>query len=224
MEDYNDLKKKVSDLTICIEMFTKGKEKFEKLLSSQRSPFEQNGIGYNHSNTFSKQTHFVKASSSLSHLYCTYCEKSMKNANIGRGENVKGGSSRERVGKGKRVASGVRAPQRFISVKEAADFEEWTRKGRKIAPGLKVDLNDMKVGDPIGVGKIYNKHTFKRLGFERNEKGMLVKGGQDESDEDNEDDESNKVIRFSVYKKIGHPILKTGRPIFNFTVKNLPLL
>ncbi|KAI5671639.1 hypothetical protein M9H77_12003 [Catharanthus roseus] len=28
MEDYNDLKKKVSDLTICIEKFTKGKENF----------------------------------------------------------------------------------------------------------------------------------------------------------------------------------------------------
>ncbi|KAI5663098.1 hypothetical protein M9H77_22421 [Catharanthus roseus] len=67
-----------------------------------------------------------------------------KNANIGRGENVEeGGSSRGR-GKGKRVPFGVRAPQGFISVKEAANFEEWTRKRRKIPPSHRVDLNDIE--------------------------------------------------------------------------------
>ncbi|KAI5654219.1 hypothetical protein M9H77_31406 [Catharanthus roseus] len=73
--DYNDLKKKVSDLTLFIEKFTKEKKNFENFLGSQRSPFDKSGIGYNHTNTFSKQTHFVKTSSSLSHLCCTYCEK-----------------------------------------------------------------------------------------------------------------------------------------------------
>ncbi|KAI5671857.1 hypothetical protein M9H77_12221 [Catharanthus roseus] len=56
-------------------------------------------------------------------------------------------------------------------------------------------LNLVGVGDPIGAGKIYDKHTFKRMGFEKNEKGMLVRGGPDddeESDEDNEDDEENE--------------------------------
>ncbi|KAI5661831.1 hypothetical protein M9H77_21154 [Catharanthus roseus] len=53
MVDYDDLKKKVNDLTMCIEKFTKGKDNFEKLLDSQRSPFDQNGIRYNHSNTCS---------------------------------------------------------------------------------------------------------------------------------------------------------------------------
>ncbi|KAI5657486.1 hypothetical protein M9H77_26279 [Catharanthus roseus] len=48
------------------------------------------------------------------------------------------------------------------------------------------------VGDPIRAGKIYNKHTFKRMGFEKNEEGMLVRGGQDESDESDEDDEDNE--------------------------------
>ncbi|KAI5663907.1 hypothetical protein M9H77_23230 [Catharanthus roseus] len=76
MVDYNDLKKKVSDLTLCVEKFTKGKENFEKLLGSQKSPFDKNGIGYNHSNIFSKQTRFIKASSSLSHPCYTYCETS----------------------------------------------------------------------------------------------------------------------------------------------------
>ncbi|KAI5666729.1 hypothetical protein M9H77_16582 [Catharanthus roseus] len=38
-------------------------------------------------------------------------------------------------------------------------------------------LNLVGVGDPIGAGKIYNKHTFKRM---------------NESDEHNEDDEGNK--------------------------------
>ncbi|KAI5663296.1 hypothetical protein M9H77_22619 [Catharanthus roseus] len=36
MVDYDVLKEKVSDLTICVEKFTKGKENFEKLLGSQR--------------------------------------------------------------------------------------------------------------------------------------------------------------------------------------------
>ncbi|KAI5682241.1 hypothetical protein M9H77_03469 [Catharanthus roseus] len=45
MEDYNDLKKNVSDLTICIEKFTKEKEIFEELLGSQRSAFGKKGIG-----------------------------------------------------------------------------------------------------------------------------------------------------------------------------------
>ncbi|KAI5652393.1 hypothetical protein M9H77_29580 [Catharanthus roseus] len=52
MVDYNDLKKKVSDLTMCIVKFTNGKN-FEILFGAQRSPFDKNGIGYNHSNTFS---------------------------------------------------------------------------------------------------------------------------------------------------------------------------
>ncbi|KAI5663160.1 hypothetical protein M9H77_22483 [Catharanthus roseus] len=183
----------------------------------------------------------------------------------------------------------------FIFVKEAANFEEWTRKRRKIAPSHRVDLNDMeetpqdsirfytknkkcydanlyserrfeeiftkgevlrrhddrnvnkldaydrllhhmisniiipnvghkssitnmhsfvmlalhkyrrmnfdfmaiehmlatqssstKFGDHIGPGKIYNKHTFKRMGFERNEEGMLVRGRQDKNEEQEE--------------------------------------
>ncbi|KAI5664121.1 hypothetical protein M9H77_23444 [Catharanthus roseus] len=53
-------------------------------------------------------------------------------------------------------------------------------------------LNLVGVGDLIGAGKIYNKHTFKRIGFEKNEKGMLVRSGQDESDENNEDDKGNE--------------------------------
>ncbi|KAI5676490.1 hypothetical protein M9H77_07440 [Catharanthus roseus] len=41
MVDYDVLKEKVSDLTICVEKFTKGEENFEKLLASQRSPFDK---------------------------------------------------------------------------------------------------------------------------------------------------------------------------------------
>ncbi|KAI5668102.1 hypothetical protein M9H77_17955 [Catharanthus roseus] len=72
-----------------------------------------------------------------------------KNAQVGQSQNPKeGGTSREK-GKGKWVPSGTgvlaaRAPERFISVKEAARFEEWTRNRRKIAPGHRVDLNDMQ--------------------------------------------------------------------------------
>ncbi|KAI5683154.1 hypothetical protein M9H77_04382 [Catharanthus roseus] len=37
--------------------------------------------------------------------------------------------------------------------------------------------NLVEVGDHIGTGKIYNKHTFKRIGFLGNEEGMLVTEG-----------------------------------------------
>ncbi|KAI5681144.1 hypothetical protein M9H77_02371 [Catharanthus roseus] len=77
----------------------------------------------------------------------------VKNANVGRGENYEeGGSSRggrTGKGKGKKVASEVRLPKRFISIKEAANFEEWTRKWRKIAPGHRFDLSDMEVMEII---------------------------------------------------------------------------
>ncbi|KAI5649644.1 hypothetical protein M9H77_35649 [Catharanthus roseus] len=152
-------------------------------------------------------------------------EKKKGNANVGREENYEeGGSSRgERTGKGKgkRVATEVRLPERFIFIKGAANFEKWTRKRRKIAPGHRVDLSDMEatqtsstkcfpygcfltkvfqyfmlnlvgVGDHIGIGKIYNKRTFKGMGFSRNEEGMLVRGGQDDNDESGEDDEQNE--------------------------------
>ncbi|KAI5649613.1 hypothetical protein M9H77_35618 [Catharanthus roseus] len=42
------------------------------------------------------------------------------------------------------------------------------------------------VSDHIAVGKIYNKHTFKRIGFSRNEEGML----SDEDDKENEGQEA----------------------------------
>ncbi|KAI5673483.1 hypothetical protein M9H77_13847 [Catharanthus roseus] len=46
--------------------------------------------------------------------------------------------------KGKRVSYGVRATDGFIYVNEAANFEEWTRNIRKIAPGYRVHLSDMQ--------------------------------------------------------------------------------
>ncbi|KAI5652659.1 hypothetical protein M9H77_29846 [Catharanthus roseus] len=290
MVDYSDLKKKMSDLTLCIEKFTKGKENFEKLLGFQRS-------------------HLTKMR-----------------------RNVEEEGSSRGSGKGKRVPYGVRAPDRFISMREATNFEEWTRKRRKITPSHRVDLNDIEgkdiafddrllnniletpqdgvrfytknkkcfdpnlcserrfeeiftkgevlkrhddrnmnkldiygrllhhmisnitipnvghkssimnmhsfvmlalhehrrmnfgfmaiehmlatqssstkclpyscflmkifqlfvlnlvgVGDHIGLKKIYNKHTFKRMGFGRNKEGISIRGSQDDSDEDDED-------------------------------------
>ncbi|KAI5648760.1 hypothetical protein M9H77_34765 [Catharanthus roseus] len=211
----------------------------------------------------------------------------VKNANVGREENYdKGGSSRvgrTRKRKGKKVASEVRLPERFISVEAVAKFEEWTRKRRKIALGHRVDLSDMEdlrnylqkekfltrhddrnvnkldaygkllhhmisniiipnvghkssiinmnfgfmavkhmaatqtsstkcltygcfltkvfqyfvlhlvgIGDHIGIGKIYNKHTFRRMEFSKNEEGMLVIGGQEDDDESDEEEEEEE--------------------------------
>ncbi|KAI5650391.1 hypothetical protein M9H77_36396 [Catharanthus roseus] len=121
--DYEVLKKKVNDLTLCIERFTQGKENFEKLLGSQRYPYDTNALPQTLSGNLFKM---VKT----------------QNANIGRGANIEEEGNKK--GKGKRVPSGARAPERFISVKEAAKFEKCTRNRRKIAPGHVVDLNDMQ--------------------------------------------------------------------------------
>ncbi|KAI5667731.1 hypothetical protein M9H77_17584 [Catharanthus roseus] len=235
----------------------------------------------------------------------------VKNANIGRGENYEGGSSRggrAGKGKGKKVASEVKLPERFISIKEAANFEEWARKMRKIAPGHRVDLFDMKgmeiipnlfenigwrplftvnelynlemiyefyanlhegrvqkqgniiyqwvtssmgsrdisfddrmlntilgtsenatqnsftkcfpygcfftnvfqyfllnlvrIGDHIGIRKIYNKHTFKRMGFSRNEEDMLVRGGQEDDDEEEDEEEDEGQDAMNVDEEV----------------------
>ncbi|KAI5683443.1 hypothetical protein M9H77_04671 [Catharanthus roseus] len=52
--------------------------------------------------------------------------------------------------------------------------------------------SNIGVGDHIGVGKIYNKHTFKRMGFSKNEEGMSVSGVQDDNNVSDEDDEGNE--------------------------------
>ncbi|KAI5653197.1 hypothetical protein M9H77_30384 [Catharanthus roseus] len=87
----------------------------------------------------------------------------VKNANVEREENYEGGSSRggrTRKGKEKIVATEVRLPERFISIKEAANFKEWTRKRRKIATGHRVDL--------------YNEHLKMLLDFIPKTKNVLI--------------------------------------------------
>ncbi|KAI5654308.1 hypothetical protein M9H77_31495 [Catharanthus roseus] len=53
-------------------------------------------------------------------------------------------------------------------------------------------VNLVGIGDHIGIGKIYNKHTFKRMGFSRNEEGILVRGGQEDGDESDEEEEEEE--------------------------------
>ncbi|KAI5675567.1 hypothetical protein M9H77_06517 [Catharanthus roseus] len=53
-------------------------------------------------------------------------------------------------------------------------------------------INLVGVDDHIGPGKIYNQNTFKRMGFERNDDGLLIKGGQQESDDDDEEDNGDE--------------------------------
>ncbi|KAI5640847.1 hypothetical protein M9H77_00228 [Catharanthus roseus] len=86
-----------------------------------------------------------------------------KNAQVGQGQNPEEGGTSRGKRKGKRVPSGTgvpaaRAPERFISVKEAARFEEWTRNRQKIASGHWVDLNDMQGMEAI-------PHLFELIGW-----------------------------------------------------------
>ncbi|KAI5667351.1 hypothetical protein M9H77_17204 [Catharanthus roseus] len=66
----------------------------------------------------------------------------VKNANVGRdGHGEEGGSSRcGKKGKGKQVARSETPLDKFIS---ATNYEDWTKKKRKIAPGHRVDLSDI---------------------------------------------------------------------------------
>ncbi|KAI5648655.1 hypothetical protein M9H77_34660 [Catharanthus roseus] len=52
-------------------------------------------------------------------------------------------------------------------------------------------INLVGVGDHIGPGKIYNQHTFKRMGFGRNDEGLLIRGGQQGSDGDDEEEDNS---------------------------------
>ncbi|KAI5653889.1 hypothetical protein M9H77_31076 [Catharanthus roseus] len=53
-------------------------------------------------------------------------------------------------------------------------------------------INSVGVGDHIRPGKIYNQHTFKRMGFERNDEGLLIRDGQQGSDDDDEEDNGDE--------------------------------
>ncbi|KAI5663195.1 hypothetical protein M9H77_22518 [Catharanthus roseus] len=52
------------------------------------------------------------------------------------------------------------------------------------------EINLVGVADHIGLGKIYNQNTFKRMGFERIYVGLFIRGEQKESDDD-DDEEDN---------------------------------
>ncbi|KAI5662097.1 hypothetical protein M9H77_21420 [Catharanthus roseus] len=96
----------------------------------------------------------------------------VKNVNVGRdGHSEEGGSSRgSKKGKGKQVARSETPLDKSISVKAAANYEEWTKKKRKIALGHRVDLLDMRGVEIIpalfqDIGWAYkssitNKHSF----------------------------------------------------------------
>ncbi|KAI5671180.1 hypothetical protein M9H77_11544 [Catharanthus roseus] len=52
-------------------------------------------------------------------------------------------------------------------------------------------INLVGVVDHVGPGKIYTQNTFKRMGFERNDDGLLIRGGQQGSDDDDDDAEED---------------------------------
>ncbi|KAI5657653.1 hypothetical protein M9H77_26446 [Catharanthus roseus] len=181
--DYEVLKKKVNDLTLCIERFTQGKENFEKLLGLQRSPFDKNGIGYNHSNASSKRTYFIKASSSLSHPCCTYCGHKSSITNMHSFVMLA-------MHEHRKMNFG------YITIEHMLATQSSSTKClpcgcfiTKIFQHFEINL--VGVGDHIDPGKIYNQNTFKRIGFERTDEGLFIRGGQQGSDDDDDDQEDN---------------------------------
>ncbi|KAI5667118.1 hypothetical protein M9H77_16971 [Catharanthus roseus] len=190
--DYDVLKKKVSDLTLCVEKFTKGKENFEKLIGSQRSPFDKNGIGYTHSNIFSKQTRFVKALSSHSHLCCTYCEKSGHKATKHKSSitNMHAFVTLA-LHEHRRMNFGYMAIEHMLATQSSST--KCLPYGCFITKMLQhFVINLVGIGDHIGHGKIYTQQTFKRIGFEKDEDGTFIRGGQDDDDNDEEDDDEDQ--------------------------------
>ncbi|KAI5677469.1 hypothetical protein M9H77_08419 [Catharanthus roseus] len=205
--DYDVLKKKMSDLTLCVEKFTKGKENFEKLLGSQRSPFDKNGIGYTHSNIFSKQTWFVKASSSHSHLCCTYCKKNGHKAtkllhhmisniiipNVGHKSSITNMHAFVMLAlhEHRRMNFGYMAIEHMLATQSSST--KCLPYGCFITKILQhFVINLVGIGDHIGHGKIYTQQTFKRMGFEKDEDGTFIRGEQDDDDNDEEDDDEDQ--------------------------------
>ncbi|KAI5671981.1 hypothetical protein M9H77_12345 [Catharanthus roseus] len=70
-------------------------------------------------------------------------------------------------------------------------------RGGKKRKGKQINL--VGVGYHIGPGKIYNQNTFKRMGFERTNEGLFIRGGLQGSDgndkEDNGDEEEGNEPR-----------------------------
>ncbi|KAI5682154.1 hypothetical protein M9H77_03382 [Catharanthus roseus] len=91
-----------------------------------------------------------------------------KNANVGKeGHAEEGGSSRGgKKWKGKQVARSETPLDKFILVQAAANYEEWTKKKRKIAPGHRVDLSDMGGHK----SSITNMHSFVMLAMHEHRK------------------------------------------------------
>ncbi|KAI5666362.1 hypothetical protein M9H77_16215 [Catharanthus roseus] len=54
------------------------------------------------------------------------------------------------------------------------------------------EINLVGVGDHIGPGKIYKQNTFKRVGFERTDEGLFIRGGQQGSDDDDKEDNGDE--------------------------------
>ncbi|KAI5654414.1 hypothetical protein M9H77_31601 [Catharanthus roseus] len=48
------------------------------------------------------------------------------------------------------------------------------------------------LNDHIGIGKIYNQNTFKRLEFSRNEDGRLIRVGQEKDSENSKEEEKDE--------------------------------
>ncbi|KAI5667583.1 hypothetical protein M9H77_17436 [Catharanthus roseus] len=134
----------------------------------------------------------------------------VKNVNGARGETYEEGGSRRGgrsgKGKGKKVANEVGLPERFISVKEAANFEEWTKKKERLLQGTELIyliwkviqyflLNLVGISDHISIWKIYSKHTFKRMGFSGNEE-------DDESDEEEEEEDDEGQDAMNVDEEV----------------------
>ncbi|KAI5662651.1 hypothetical protein M9H77_21974 [Catharanthus roseus] len=94
-----------------------------------------------------------------------------KNDNVGReGHGEEGGSSRSgKKGKDKQVERSETPLDKFISVQAAANYEDWTKKKRKIAPGHRVSLSDMefhKGRTQIGRNVVTSRVNGKNIAFD----------------------------------------------------------
>ncbi|KAI5670788.1 hypothetical protein M9H77_11152 [Catharanthus roseus] len=52
--------------------------------------------------------------------------------------------------------------------------------------------DDRNISGHIGHGKLYNQQPFKRMGFERYDKGGFIRGGQDQGDSEEEDNDEEQ--------------------------------
>ncbi|KAI5678401.1 hypothetical protein M9H77_09351 [Catharanthus roseus] len=140
--DYEFLKKRVNDLTLCIEDLLKEKKILKNFLVHKDLLMIKMALDTTtlmlHQSKHILLKLFHPSPIFVVPIVDSFKMVKTKNANVGReGHGKAGGSNRGgKNGKGKQVARSETPLDKFISVQAAAKYKDWTKKKRKLLPDI----------------------------------------------------------------------------------------